>query len=159
MNENWNIPDLNYFDELFRISKNQIIWGVNYFDYKFIGGRIIWIKGEQGSPFSMADIAYQSFYNRIDVFKHLWTGFWKEKQSKNEKRIHPTQKPVALYKWLLKNYAKSKDKIFDSHGGSMSIAIACYDMKHDLVCCEKDKDYYNEAVKRFKNHKAQLTLF
>ena len=99
LEKSWSIPKKEYFDELFRISKNQIIWGCNYFDYKFIGGRTVWIKGVENSPFSMADIAYQSFYNRIDIFKYLWSGFWKEGEHK-ENRIHPTQKPSSNSKSL-----------------------------------------------------------
>jgi site-specific DNA-methyltransferase (adenine-specific) len=159
LESSWSIPDEEYFYELIRISNNQIIWGINYFNIAMPGGRIVWVKGESGSPFSMADIAYQSFYNRIDLFKYTWAGFWQQAGSDRENRIHPTQKPITLYKWLLKNYAKPGDKILDTHGGSMSIAIACYDMGFDLTLTELDKDYYEAGVKRFNNHKAQLNIF
>jgi site-specific DNA-methyltransferase (adenine-specific) len=159
LEKSWSIPDQNYIDELKRVSKNQIIWGINYFNVLCSGGAIVWVKGEQGSPFSMADIAYQSFYNRIDLFKYTWSGFWQEAGREREVRIHPTQKPVALYRWLLKNYAKEGDKILDTHGGSMSSAIACHQMGFDLTLCELDKDYYEAGVKRFKEQTMQQSLF
>jgi site-specific DNA-methyltransferase (adenine-specific) len=154
----WDVPDEKYFKELFRVSKNQIIWGANYYKYNLSGGRIAWIKGDEKSPFSMIELAYQSFYNRIDGFKFLWSGFWKEKGWEKIQRIHPTEKPVELYKWLLKNYAKDGDKILDTHGGSGSICIACHDMGFDLDWCELDKDYYEAAKKRFDNHTSQLRM-
>jgi site-specific DNA-methyltransferase (adenine-specific) len=155
----WELPDINYFNELKRVSKNQIIWGINYFDVAMPGGRIVWVKGEQGSPFSMADIAYQSFYNRIDLFKYTWAGFWQEAGKEKEERIHPTQKPVALYKWLLKNYAKQGDKILDTHLGSQSSRIAAYLMGFDFWGCEIDADYFEAGEKRFKQQTAQGSLF
>lgn len=154
----WSVPTQPYFLELARISKNQIIWGINYFNVAMPGGRIVWIKGEQGSPFSMADIAYQSFYNRIDLFKYTWSGFWQEAGKEREVRIHPTQKPVALYKWLLKNYAKTSDKIFDSHMGSQSSRIAAWDMGFDYWGCELDPDYFQQGCKRFEDFRKQLKL-
>jgi site-specific DNA-methyltransferase (adenine-specific) len=138
---------------------NQIIWGINYFNISLPGGRIIWIKGEsETSPFSMADIAYNSFYNRIDVYKYTWAGFWQEKGAKREKRIHPTQKPVALYKWLLRNYAKEGDKILDTHLGSASSIIACIDMGFDFMGIELDEEYYAKALQRVNNHLRQGDL-
>lgn len=154
---NWDVPNENYFKELLRVSKNQIIWGINYFDFLLPGGRIVWVKGVENSPFSMADIAYQSFYNRIDLFKYLWSGFWQEQSGeKKELRIHPTQKPVALYKWILQNYAKVGDKIFDSHLGSGSSRIACYELGFDFIGCELDKDYFDAAEKRFEKEKSNI---
>ncbi|HEY0772121.1 MAG TPA: DNA methyltransferase [Sphingobacteriaceae bacterium] len=159
LNESWDIPEQPYFDELIRVSENQIIWGINYFNTSMPGGRIVWVKGIQGSPFSMADIAYQSFYNRIDLFKYTWSGFWQEAGKTREHRIHPTQKPVALYKWLLQNYAKPGDKILDTHLGSGSSRIAAYDMGFDFTGFEIDKDYFEAQEKRFNDFKKQLTLF
>ena len=157
LEESWQVPGQKYVDELLRVSKNQIIWGINYFNVAMPGGRIVWVKGNQGSPFSMADIAYQSFYLRIDLFKYTWSGFWQE-AGKKEQRIHPTQKPIALYKWLLHNYAKPGDRILDTHGGSRSLAIACHQMGFDHVSCELDKDYHETSVKRFKEQTSQLSL-
>lgn len=159
LKDSWEIPGQAYVDELVRVSKNQIIWGINYFNVAMPGGRIVWVKGEQGSPFSMADIAYQSFYMRIDVFKYTWSGFWQEAGKEREIRIHPTQKPVALYKWLLHNYAKEGNKILDTHLGSGSSAIAAHQMGFEFVGCELDKDYYEAACKRFKEQTMQQSLF
>ena len=151
---NWDndIPNENYFKELFRVSKNQIIWGANYFNMPPTKSFIIWRKphiSEQMS-FSMCEYAYSSF----DITAKIWSGISNEKD-----RIHPTQKPVALYKWLLKNYAKEGDKILDTHLGSGSIAIACWDMGFDLTAYEIDKEYFDNACKRLENHKKQLQLF
>ena len=152
-------PNKEYFNELFRISKNQIIWGSNYYpQYLYHSGAIIWWKKDYG-PLSDAEIAFQSFSKIVSVIKHKWSGFNKEKSDKNIIRIHPNQKPVALYKWLLKNYAKEGDKILDTHGGSMSIAIACWDYGYDLDAYEIDKDYFEAGKKRLETHKAQLQLY
>ena len=159
LSKSWELPDKKYFDELIRISKNQIIWGINYFNISMPGGRIVWIKGVEKSPFSMCDIAYQSFYNRIDMFKYLWSGFWQEEMKNKEQRIHPTQKPVALYRWLLQNYAKPGDKIIDTHSGSGSLACACHLEKFDFLAIEKDEDYYKASVKRLEEIRQQGVLF
>jgi site-specific DNA-methyltransferase (adenine-specific) len=157
--ETWDIPDDKYITQLVNISENQIIWGINYFDVALPGGRIVWIKADQETPFSQADIAYHSFYNRIDVFKCLWSGFWKDKMTNKEERIHPTQKPVALYRWLLKNYAKEGDHILDTHGGSMSSVIACLEMGFKITCIEIDEDYFNAGCERVRQAQRQGKLF
>ena len=168
----WNeqIPPKKYFLELYRISKNQIIWGCNYFyPYITVPGRIVHYKKpfqhlERGKiKFCPCDLASQSFNKRIEYFEYNWYGNTQNGKtnwdnSGPDARIHPTQKSIALYKWLLKKYAKPEFKIIDTHGGSMSIAIACHDFGCDLVCCEIDKDYYEAAVKRFEIYKAQLKL-
>ena len=148
------IPKEEYFKELFRVSKNQIIWGGNYFiDYlNNTQCFIIWDK-KQPENFSLAmcEFAWCSIQSPAKIFRYSVL---------NEKnKIHPTQKPVALYKWLLDKYAKEGDKILDTHGGSMSIAIACADYGFELTCCELDPDYYNAGIKRLKNHVSQLKLF
>lgn len=156
----WEVPNKKYFDELYRISNHQIIWGCNYYE-RFIPftGRIIWDKKNDTSTFSKAEIAGKSINIGIDMFRYMWNGMIQEKMGDDKEiRIHPTQKPVQLYKWLLSNYAKPGDKILDTHGGSMSIAIACHDLCFDLVCCEKDKDYYDAAVKRYNDHIKQLKI-
>jgi site-specific DNA-methyltransferase (adenine-specific) len=154
-----NIPKKEYFDELFRISKNQIIWGNNYFGFK--GGAIFWDKDNGKSNFSDGELAYQSYTKSIRKFKFKWHGFFQENMSieLREKKIHPTQKPVALYKWILDKYAKPEDKILDTHLGSGSIAIACHDYGFDLTACELDKEYYDKAMKRINNHILQQKLF
>jgi site-specific DNA-methyltransferase (adenine-specific) len=147
------IPKKKYFDELFRVSKNQIIWGGNYFIefLKNTRGIIFWDKN-LGEP------------NNFSHFELAWTSFEciarKYKTSSNTgNRIHPTQKPVALYKWLLDKYAKEGDKILDTHLGSGSIAIACHDYKFELTACELDKEYFDKAMQRINNHMAQQKLF
>jgi len=154
-----NIPKKEYFDELFRISKNQIIWGNNYFGFK--GGAIFWDKDNGKSNFSDGELAYQSYTKSIRKFKFKWHGFFQENMSieLREKKIHPTQKPVALYKWLLDKYAKPEDKILDTHLGSGSIAIACHDYGFELTACELDNEYYDKAIKRINNHILQQKLF
>jgi len=167
----WNnfIPDEIYFNELMRVSKNQIIWGCNYYA-KYIPhvGRIVHYKEmtSHNGPLKLSDcdLASCSIGNRIMYFHYQWSGNVQNgkinwKNTGTDARIHPTQKPVALYKWLLKNYAKEGDKILDTHGGSGSICIACWDMKFDLDWCELDKDYYDAAVSRFNEHKSQGQLF
>ncbi|MCK5614205.1 site-specific DNA-methyltransferase [Candidatus Pacearchaeota archaeon] len=158
-NKKWDdsIPSDQYFEEVIRITNDQIIWGVNYFN-NLQGGRVVWDKDNTGH-FSDCELAYQSFTIGIKKYKYRWNGMLQQDMKNKEIRIHPTQKPVALYKWLLKNYAKPGDKIFDSHGGSMSHAIACIEMDFDLDIYELDKDYYNSAVKRIKQHVSQLNAF
>lgn len=154
-------PDNNYFTELQKISINQIIWGGNYFvDFLLpSSGWIYWNKLNGDVKFSDGELAYTSFKKGLRQFDFRWQGMLQHDMKNKEARIHPTQKPVALYKWLLKNYAKPGDKILDTHLGSGSIAIACYDMGFDLAGFEIDKDYFDAMMKRFNNHKAQLTLF
>ena len=150
MNSEWDIaPDESYFTELERVAKNRIIWGANYFNMKPSRGIICWDKKQFMPTFSRWEMAWTSFDKPAKMYEN--TG--------NEKRIHPTQKPVALYKWLLKNYAKPGDKILDTHGGSGSICIACHDMGFDLDWIELDEDYYKAAVDRFNLHTAQGSLF
>jgi site-specific DNA-methyltransferase (adenine-specific) len=141
--------DENYFNELFRVSKNQIIWGMNYFELPRTRGVICWDKVQPWENFSQIELAWTSFDYPAKLYRY---------DNRTGNKIHPTQKPIALYKWLLKNYAKEGDKIFDSHGGSMSIAIACDTMGFDLDICELDKDYFEQAKKRFDNYKKQLTI-
>lgn len=155
----WNnsIPDFDYFTELRRISEHRIIWGANYYNcFEEKNGALVWYKGDQQDKFSHCEIASQTYYKKVDYVHINWqSGFYR---ASIETIVHPCQKPVALYKWLLHNYAKKGDRIFDSHGGSGSSAIACYEMGYDMVWIEKDEDYYNAAVKRFKNHAAQEKL-
>ena len=157
--DEWNPVDSVYIKELLRISKNQIIWGINYFDVSMPGGRIVWVKGVENSPFSMCDIAYQSFYKRIDLFKYLWSGYWQENMKNKELRIHPTQKPVALYDWIFAKYATPGMKILDTHLGSGSSRIAAYKAKLDFTGYEIDPEYFEAQEKRFQIFTAQGTLF
>lgn len=159
ISDTWEIPGQEYMNELVRISKNQIIWGINYLNIKAAGGRVVWVKGNENSPFSMAEIAYQSFYNRVDIFKYLWSGFWREPGAEKETRIHPTQKPIKLYEWILSKYAKPGQRILDTHLGSGSSAIAANNLGFEFVGCELDKDYYEAACKRVFEYSRQERLF
>jgi len=156
--KNWDIkPPSNYFKELFRVSRNQIIWGGNFFVEEISKNSNCWIIWDKNIGGDQADgeLAWTSFKMAIRIFKgHPFIG-----TNGGKKRIHPTQKPIALYKWLLKNYATPDMKIIDTHGGSMSSMIACHDFGCDAVCCEIDKEYYNTGKQRVINHMNQLKLF
>lgn len=151
-------PSPEYFKELFRVSKNQIIWGANYFLGKTSPAWVVWDKDNGKSHYADCELAWTSFKTAVRKFKYRWHGMLQENMANKEQRIHPTQKPVALYKWLLEKYAKPGDRILDTHLGSGSIAIACWDMKFDLVGYEIDKEYYNAAIERFNRHIAQLQM-
>ena len=160
-NQSWdkNVPSVDYFIELKRVSKNQIIWGVNYYPYDLLsGGRIYWDKCVTMPTYSDGELAYCSFINSIKSYKFAWHGMIQGDMKNKEHRIHPTQKPVKLYEWLLMNYAKEGDKILDTHLGSGSIAIACHNLGFDLTGYELDKEYFDNAIKRIKNHQAQLRI-
>lgn len=153
-------PSRDYFDELVRVSKHQIIWGVNYFPYYFGPGRIVWDKVNAGSDQSACEIAYNSMSRRVDLFRFMWRGMMQGKSIQeghiqqgnkklNEKRIHPTQKPVVLYKWLLQNYAMG-GIILDTHRGSGSLEIACYELGYEYYGWEIDPVYFEAASLRKK---------
>ena len=146
-------PPPAYFKELFRVAKHQIIWGGNYFLLPPSRGFVIWSKPTVTENFSMAmcEFAWMSFNQNAKIFSCPPMG-------KPGERIHPTQKPVALYKWILSNYAKTGWKILDTHLGSGSHAVACYDMGFHLTACEIDDDYFTSAVKRLKLFTAQGKL-
>ena len=149
----WDVlPTKEYFIELMRVSENQIIWGSNYFDLPPTRCNIIWDKMQEftGSDF---ELAWTSFDKASKAFR------MSRVEAYSQGKIHPTQKPVALYKWLLDKYAKQDDKILDTHLGSGSIAIACHDYGFDLTACELDKEYFDKAIERIKNHTNQQKLF
>ncbi len=163
-------PPAEYFVELQRVSKQQIIWGCNNYSIQLGSARIIWDKVNKGADQSDCEIAYYSEGRKVDLFRYMWRGMMQGKsileghivqgnKKKNERRIHPTQKPVALYKWLLQNYAKPGQTIFDSHVGSGSIRIACHDMGFDFEGCELDPDYWQAQEDRYNNHIQQNDLF
>jgi site-specific DNA-methyltransferase (adenine-specific) len=158
----WNIaPDQKYWDELFRVSKNQIVWGGNYFPYIWgFGGRcfIYWHKGNPVDNFADGELAWTSFDKNAKQFDFRYYGNLEGNSSTSEK-FHITQKPRQLYNWLLDNYAKEGDKILDTHLGSGSIALACHDRGFELTACELDKEYYEAAIKRIQNYTAQQTIF
>lgn len=168
--DTWELPNAEYFKELFRISEHQIIWGCNYFDLIFPPGRIIWDKVNGDSSFSDCEIAYCSKHETVRIFRYMWNGMMQGKsvsegyimqgnKKLNEKKTHPTQKPVNLYKWLLSKYAKPNDKVLDTHLGSGSIAIACHDFGFELTACELNKYHYENAINRIKEHTAYGSLF
>ena len=147
-------PKPEYFKELFRVSKNQIIWGGNYMIENLYSSPcwLLWDKGfSEEVTFAQYEMAWTSFKSSAKKYDY--------NAAANRNRIHPTQKPVKLYEWLLMNYAKEGDKILDTHGGSMSIALACHNLGFDLTLCELDKEYFDAGVKRLEQHKKQLTLF
>ena len=155
-------PDIKYFNELFRVSKNQIIWGANHFISKMPIDSpcwIIWDKKNGNTKFADCELAWASFNKAARKFEFMWNGMLQGDMKNKEERIHPTQKPVKLYEWLLVNYAKEGDKILDTNLGSGSIAIACHNLKFDLTACELDKDYYDAAILRLRIHRMQKTLF
>lgn len=162
-NKDWDksIPSDLYFKHLRRVSKNTIIWGCNYFsEFLWSPGRISWFKNNgSNNDFSDCEIAMNTFNNRVTNVSIQWSGFIKPKSEIGSKRIHPTQKPVQLYEWILMKYAKSGDLILDTHLGSGSIGIACWNLGFDLTACEIDKDYFDAANERINIHKNQLKLF
>jgi site-specific DNA-methyltransferase (adenine-specific) len=151
-----------YFKELIRVSKNQIIWGANHFIENMPKQNsscwVVWDKDNTGD-FADCELAWCSFKTAVRKFEFRWNGMLQGDMKNKEIRIHPTQKPVALYKWLLDKYAKQGDKILDTHLGSGSIAIACHDYGFDLTACELDKEYFDKAMQRINNHTAQTKLF
>ena len=173
--KNWDDkpPSKEYFNELKRVSKNQIVWGGNYFDLLPTRCFIVWDKTIHGNTYADADFAWTSFDTPARIYKENIS------ITTSEGRIHPTQKSIKLYKWILDKYAKikcdhkhseserylctdcrnSNVKILDTHLGSGSIAIACHDYNYDLVACELDTEYYNKAIERINNHVAQQKLF
>lgn len=157
---NWdsNIPKEDYFIELKRISTHQIIWGINYYEFSGTTGRLIWDKKNDESTFSNCEIASCSLIEHVKIFRYLWNGMLQGDMKNKEIRIHPTQKPVKLYQWLLTNYAKPNQRILDTHLGSGSSAIAAHYFGCEFVGCELDKDYYEAAVKRFNQATAQKSL-
>lgn len=148
------IPSKQYFDELFRISKNQIIWGANYFT-KYLPSSMGWVFWDKGQRICNSDgeLAFTSFQQALRVVNYG------RHELSIEGTTHPTQKPIKLYKWLLDKYAKPNDKILDTHLGSGSIALACHDYGFDLTACELDFDYYDKAMQRINNHINQTKLF
>lgn len=157
-----SVPSMEYFDELGRISKNQIVWGANHF-----GGFtpspcwIVWDKDNGENDFADCELAFTSFGTAVRKFTYRWQGMLQGNMANKENRIHPTQKPVALYRWLLKNYGGSSigTKILDTHLGSGSSRIAAFDMGFDFTGFEIDKGYFDASEKRFQQHIAQLKIF
>jgi len=163
-------PAPEYFAELKRVAKHQIIWGVNYYPVALPGGRIIWDKVNDGADQCGAEIAYNSLNERVDIVRYMWRGMMQGvsvargtvqqgNKALNEKRIHPTQKPVKLYSWLLETYAAKGWRVVDTHLGSGSAAVAAHYFGCDFVGCEIDHDYYEAAKRRFEEDTRQIAMF
>ncbi len=156
----FSIPSAEYFIELFRVSKNQIIWGGNYMT-EFLQpkmGWIIWNKMQRDFSLADGEMAWTSFDKAMRIFD-LSRGQAIQENKIGLDKFHPTAKPLSLYKWILDKYAKENDKILDTHLGSGSIAIACHDYGFELTACELDTEYYDKAIQRIKNHVSQQKLF
>ncbi len=157
--KDWDVlPDKEYFNELIRISQNQIIWGGNYFLSFLFNTKcfIVWDKMTGSNSYADAELAWTSFNSPIKIYKKLWLGA----NAKNDtKRIHPTEKPVALYRWILQKYAKPGQLILDTHSGSGSLACACHIEKFDFIAIEKDPHYHALSVKRLEELRSQGVLF
>ena len=154
-------PNNEYFKEIQRVSKNQIIWGANHFMDKVMKGSpcwIVWDKDNSGN-FADCELAYTSFDSAVRIFKFTWNGMIQGDMKNKESRIHPTQKPVKLYEWLLTNYAKPGQTILDTHLGSGSSAIAANNLGFEFVGCELDADYFASACQRIENAQRQVSLF
>ena len=162
--KNWDnkAPSIEYFKELKRVSKYQIIWGANHFIEDVPNANssswVIWDKQNGNNDFADCEMAHTSFNSAVRKYVFRWAGMLQGDMKNKEVRIHPTQKPVKLYEWLLMNYAKEGDKILDTHLGSGSIAIASHNLGYDLTACELDKEYFEAAMKRLNNHTAQLRI-
>ena len=155
-------PDSAYFNELFRVSKSQIIWGANNFISKIPFDSscwIVWDKMNGENDFADCELAWTSFKTAVRKFEFRWQGMLQHDMKNKEERIHPTQKPIALYSWILKNYAKPGFKILDTHLGSGSSRIAAYDAGLDFVGYEICKEYFDKQEQRFQDHIAQMSLF
>ena len=162
-NSDWDSkpPEKEYFQELFRVSKNQVIWGANHFIEQFSKNSSCWIfwdKGTGSNDFADGELAWASFNKTVRKYFRSWVGANAKERTELD-RVHPTQKPVDLYSWLLDNYAKEGDKILDTHLGSGSIAIACHYRGFELTACELDEDYFNAFCKRFEHQTKQLKMF
>lgn len=156
----WEPPGNPYFSELIRVSKEQIVFGVNYFEKQRFGcGRLVWDKlADNGTLFSDCELASCSIIHHVEIFRFAWNGMIQGDMKNKEIRIHPTQKPVALYTWIFTRYAKPGFKILDTHLGSGSSRIAAYDAGLDFVGFEIDPDYFSAQEERFQAHTAQISF-
>ena len=151
-------PTAEYWEQLFRVSKNQIVWGANWYGKYFGVGGLVWFKDNTGN-YSPCEYAYQSINNHIHHYQYRWNGMLQQNMKQKEERIHPTQKPVALYDWILQKFAKEGNLILDTHLGSGSSRIACFKGGFNFVGFEIDAEYYDKQQKRFNDFKSQLRMF
>lgn len=168
--ETWQVPDERYFREMMRVAKHYIVWGCNYYQHQFPPGRIVWDKCNGTSSFSDAEIAATDIHSSTRLFRYMWNGMLQGKsmtagdvmqgdKRKNEKRIHPTQKPVILYDWIFERYAQKGWKILDTHLGSGSSRIAAYEAELDFIGFEIDPVMFELEERRFEEYTAQQSLF
>lgn len=159
----WDVPDSRWYDEILRVSKHQIIFGINYFEFSNrVVGRLIWDKNNRFSSFSKAEIASCSKINSVQMYRYTWNGFIQGKIGDiriREKRIHPTQKPVPLMEEILRDFSKQEDLVLDCFSGSGTTAVACCNLNRRFICIEKDPVYWAASVKRLEDQRKQLTLF
>lgn len=166
----WDVPGREYFDELLRVSRHYIVWGCNYFDYRFAPGRIVWDKCNANTSFSDCEIAATDLFSSVRLFRFMWNGMMQGKSlaeghimqgntALNEKRIHPTQKPVALYDWIFREYAAPGQRVLDTHLGSGSSRIAAYNAGLKFTGFEISPEYYSLQEKRFQEYTAQQDMF
>lgn len=165
--DKWNVPGSEYFEELFRVSKRYIVWGCNYYNFIFAPGRIIWDKCNGKSSFSDCEIAATNCHDSVRLFRYMWNGMMQGKsideghimrgnKSLNENRIHPTQKPLDLYRWIYSHYTQPGFKILDTHLGSGTSRRAAYDFDLDFVGCEISKVYFDKQEDAFAEYTAQM---
>ena len=158
--EKWFVPDNDWFEQICRISKEQIIFGINYYEFAgSVSGRLIWDKMNDTSSFSKAEIASCSSIQSVQIYRFLWNGMLQQNMKNKEERIHPTQKPVDLIGQILRDYSNENDLILDCFSGSGTTAVACHRLKRRFICIEKDKDYYEASVKRLNDEQKQGVLF
>ena len=168
--ESWEVPGKAYFDELRRVAAHYIVWGCNYFDYEFAPGRIVWDKCNQSTSFSDCELAATDLFDSVRLFRFMWNGMLQGKsisegyimqgnKALNEKRIPPTQKPVALYDWIFQRYAEQGQKVLDTHLGSGSSRIAAYNAGLSFVGFEISKEYFDRQEERFSAYTSQLDMF
>lgn len=166
----WGVPKKEYFKELIRVSKKYIVWGCNYFSFEFAPGRIVWDKCNQNNNFSDCEIAATDLFESVRLFRYMWNGMMQGKsiteghiqqgnKQLNEKRIHPTQKPVALYDWIFMKFAKPGFKILDTHLGSGSSRIAAYEAGLSFTGFEIDRFYFDAQEQRFEEHTSQISMY
>lgn len=166
----WEKVTEKYFNEIQRVARNYIFFGANYYKFDFNSGMIVWDKCNDSSDYSDCELAATSLFKHTRIFRFMWNGMLQGEsmsngtkmqgnKQKNEKRIHPTQKPVALYLWILTKYGRHNDKILDTHLGSGSSRIACDKLDFDFTGCEINKQYFDDQEKRWSIYKSQLKLF
>lgn len=167
--EKWEVPGADYFHELERVAKRYIVWGCNYFDYRFAPGRIVWDKCNGQSTFSDCEIAATNIHDSVRLYRYMWNGMMQGKsvdeghimranKATNDVRTHPTQKPIDLYRWIFRTYAKEGQRILDTHVGSGTSRRAAWDYRLEFIGFEIDKTYYDIQELYYNEHTAQMRM-